>query len=101
MASIAVVLALLMVLFAVLESLGRGDGGMLWRVLLINVPLAAIATSAAYVVVQLLIATTDGFSEAVTHSTAHDTRSFFKGAVEALAQAGGSVGAVAGGAIDP
>jgi hypothetical protein len=61
MASIAVVLALLMVLFAVLESLGRGDGGMLWRVFLINVPLAAIATSAAYVVVQLLIGTTDGF----------------------------------------
>lgn len=100
MASIAVVLALLMVLFAVLESLGRGDGGMLWRVFLVNVPLAAIATSAAYVVVQLLIATTDGFSEVIAHSTATDTRAFFKGAVEALAEAGGSAGAVAGAAID-
>ncbi len=100
MASIAVVLALLMVLFAVLESLGRGDGGMLWRVLLVNVPLAAIATSAAYVVVQLLIASTDGFSEAIAHSTANDTRAFFKGAVEALAEAGGSAGAVAGAAIE-
>jgi hypothetical protein len=99
MASIAVVLALLMVLFAVLESLGHGDGGMLWRVLLVNVPLAAIATSAAYVLVQLLIATTDGFSEVIAHSTASDTRAFFKGAVEALAEAGGGAGAVAGNAV--
>jgi hypothetical protein len=96
MAAIAVVLALLMVLFAVLESLGRGDAGMLWRVFLINVPVAAIATSAAYVVVQLLIATTDGFSEAIAHSTANDTHAFFKGAVEALAEAGGDAGAAAG-----
>jgi type IV secretion system protein TrbL len=96
MASIATVLAVLMLLFAVLESLGRGDGGMLWRVFLVNVPLAAIATSAAYVVVQLLIATTDGFSEAITHSTAADTHAFFKGAVEALAEAGGSAGTAVG-----
>jgi hypothetical protein len=96
MASIATVLALLMVLFAVLESVGRGDGGMLWRVVLVNVPLAAIATSAAYVVVQMLIATSDGFSEVIAHSTASDTRAFFKGAVQALAEAGGAAGAVAG-----
>jgi hypothetical protein len=96
MAAIAVVLALLMVLFAVLESLGRGDAGMLWRVFLINVPVAAIATSAAYVLVQLLIATTDGFSEAIGHSTANDTHAFFKGAVGALAEVGGGAGALAG-----
>lgn len=41
MASIATVLALLMLLFAVLESLGRGDSGMLVRVFLVNVPLAS------------------------------------------------------------
>jgi hypothetical protein len=96
MASIATVLAALMLLFAVLESLGRGDGGMLWRVFLVNVPLAAIATSAAYVVVQLLIATCDGFCEVIAHSTASDTRTFFKGAVQALAGAGGAVGTAAG-----
>jgi len=100
MASIAVVLALLMALFAVLESLGRGDGGMLWRVLLVNVPLAAIATSAAYVVVQLLIATTDGFSQAIAQSTANDTRAFFKGTVQALAEAGGAAGSVTGTAFE-
>ena len=99
MASIATVLALLMLLFAVLESLGRGDGGMLVRVFLVNVPLAAIATSAAYVVVQLLIATTDGFCEAIAHSTAADTRAFFKSAIEGLSSAGGDAGTVTGTAV--
>jgi len=96
MASIATVLAALMALFAVLESLGRGDGGMLWRVFLVNVPLAAIATSAAYVVVGLLIATCDGFSATIAHSAASDTHVFFKGAVRALAEMGGTAGAAAG-----
>ncbi|HEX8752238.1 MAG TPA: hypothetical protein VF731_02375, partial [Solirubrobacterales bacterium] len=89
MAQIAAVMALLMLIFAVIESLGRGQPGMLWRVVLVNVPVAALATSGAYVVVQLLIATTDGFSQVITHATAHDTSTFFKGAVEALAHAGG------------
>jgi hypothetical protein len=96
MAAIATALAALMLPFAVLESLGRGDGAMLWRVFLVNVPLAAIATSAAYVVVALLIAACDGFCEAIAHSTASDTRAFFKGAVQALAGAGGAGGAAAG-----
>jgi hypothetical protein len=96
MASIATVLAALMLLFAVLESLGRGDAGMLWRVFLVNVPLAAIATSAAYVVVQLLIGTCDGFCEVIAHSTGSDTRAFFKGAVQALAGVGGAVGTTEG-----
>ena len=97
MASIATVLALLMLIFAVLESLGRGDGGMLVRVFLVNVPVAAIATSAAYVVVQLLVATTDGFSEAIAHATAADTRAFFKSAIEGLSGAGAAAGTTAGG----
>jgi hypothetical protein len=92
MASIATVLALLMLIFAVLESLGRGDAGMLVRVFLVNVPLAAIATSAAFVVVQLMVATSDGFCEAITHATAHDTEAFFKSAIEGLSSAGGGAG---------
>ena len=96
MAGIAAALAAMMLILACLEGLGRGDPGMLWRVFLVNVPVAALATSAAYVVVQLLVATTDGFSEVIAHSTAHDTRDFFKSAIEALSQAGGKVGATAG-----
>jgi len=96
MAGIAVVLALAMLLFACLEGLGRGDGGMLWRVFFVNVPVTALATSAAYVVVQLMVAATDGFCEVIAHSTAADTRAFFKGAVTALAEAGAGAGAVAG-----
>jgi len=95
MASIATVLALLMLVFAVFESLGRGDGGMLIRVFLVNVPVAAIATSAAYVVVQLMVATTDGFCEAITHATAQDTERFFKSAIEGLSSAGGDAGKAA------
>ncbi|HKI64691.1 MAG TPA: hypothetical protein VKA16_08710, partial [Burkholderiales bacterium] len=97
MAQVAAVLAVLMLIFACLEGLGRGDGGMLWRVFLVNVPVAALATSAAYVVVQLLIATTDGFSEVVAHSTASDMRDFFKSAISSLAVAGGTAGTVTGG----
>lgn len=97
MASIATVLALLMLLFAALESLGREDSGMLVRVFLVNVPLAAIATSAAYVVVALLIATTDGFSEAIAHATEADTRAFFKSAIEGLTGTGAAAGTAIGG----
>ena len=97
MVSIAAVLAILMLIFACLEGLGRSDGGMLWRVFLVNVPVAALATSAAYVVVQLLIATTDGFSEVVAHSTASDLHDFFKSAIESLAVAGAKAGTTTGG----
>jgi hypothetical protein len=96
MAQIAVVLALAMLIFAALEGLGRGEGSMLLRVFLVNVPVAAIATSAAYVVVQLLVTTTDGFSALIAHSTAADAREFFKSAVEALGEAGAAGGAALG-----
>ncbi|HEV2789828.1 MAG TPA: hypothetical protein VGV69_00840, partial [Solirubrobacterales bacterium] len=93
MAVIAASLAALMLVFSVFEALARGDVGMLFRVFLINTPLAAIATSAAYVVVQLLVATCDGMSEAVSRSTGADAEKFFRSTVEAVA-------AVAGGGSD-
>jgi hypothetical protein len=99
MAMIAAFMAALMLIFAVFESLGRGDAGMLLRVFFVNVPLAAIATSVAYVVVQLLIATCDGMCIAVSQSAGADSKEFFKGAIEALAKAGASGGAVAGTAV--
>jgi type IV secretion system protein TrbL len=96
MALIAAALGALMLLFAVIDSLGRGDSEGLVRVFLVSVPLAAIATSAAYVVVALLIATTDGFSHAIAVSTAQNTHDFFKGATQTLSEAGAGVGAAAG-----
>lgn len=99
MATIAAFMAALMLIFAVFESLGRGDAGMLWRVFFVSAPLAAIATTVAYVVVQLLIATCDGMCVAISHSAGADSKEFFKGAIEALAKAGASGGAVAGTAV--
>ncbi len=96
MVGIAAAMAALMLIFAVFEALGRGDAGMLWRVFLVNVPLAAIATTVAYVVVQLLLATGDGMCEAITQSTGKDAHKFLKGAVEALISVGGGYGAAAG-----
>jgi hypothetical protein len=98
MALIASFMAALMAIFCVFEAIGRGDAGLLWRVFLINVPLAAIATSAAYVVVQLLIATCDGMCLAISQSAGADSKEFFQGAIKALAQAGASPGAVVGAA---
>ena len=99
MASIAVVLAVAMLLLAAVEGLGRGDPGMLWRVFLINAPVAALATTAAYVVVQLLVATSDGFCEVITHTAGHDTRQFFTSAIHGLSGAGHDA-AKAGGEVE-
>jgi hypothetical protein len=96
MASIAVVLAMAALLLAIFESLGQGDGAMLFRVFFIHIPLAAIATSAAYVVVQLLIVATDGLCAIVTHSARADTHAFFEGAIKSLAQLGAKGGTTLG-----
>lgn len=90
MAAIAVFLAVAMLLFAVLESLGQGSG--LLRVVFVNLPLALIASSVAFVVVQMLITATDGVSHAVAVSTEESSQHFFHGAIEGL----GGVGAKAG-----
>ncbi|HEX3172815.1 MAG TPA: hypothetical protein VHQ43_01180 [Solirubrobacterales bacterium] len=96
MALIAALMAALMLLLAVFEALARGEAGMLWRAFLITAPLAAIATSAAYVLVQLLIATDDGLCEAIAQSSGADAKHFFKGAIQALAEIGAAGGAAAG-----
>lgn len=92
MAEIAVSLGLLMLIFAVLESLGRGESGLLTRVLFVNLPVAAIATSCAYVVVALLIAVSDGFSAQIAHHAGTDAHEFFSSAIEALGRLGSSGG---------
>lgn len=99
MAMLAAFLAALMLIFAVFEALARADGGMLCRAFLVNTPLAAIASSAAYVVVQLLIAACDGMSLAVSHSAGADSHQFFKGAVAAIAVLAAPAGAAVGGPV--
>ena len=96
MAAIAAFLAAAMLLLAVLEGLAQGNSAMLARVVLVNLPLAFVATSVAYVVVQLLITTTDGLSHAVAVSTDKNSHHFFQGAIHGLSQAGGTAGAAGG-----
>jgi uncharacterized membrane protein len=96
MAAIAAFLAVAMLLLAVLEGLAQGNSAMLVRVVLVNLPLAFVATSVAYVVVQLLITTTDGLSHAIAVSTNKNSHQFFQGAIHGLSQAGGTAGAVGG-----
>jgi type IV secretion system protein TrbL len=96
MAEIAVVLAAAMLLLAVLEGLAQGSAGMLARAAFVNLPLAFIATSAAFVVVQLLLGATDGLSQAISSSTGEDGRRFFEDAIEGLGAAGGAVGGAVG-----
>jgi hypothetical protein len=95
MAAIAVFLALAMLLFAVLESVSRGSG--LLRVVVINLPLALVASSVAFLVVQMLLAATDGVSHAVAVSTEENSKHFFHNAIEGLGGAGEKTGNALGG----
>jgi hypothetical protein len=101
MAQIAALLAAAMLLAAVLEGLAQGNATLLLRTVLVNLPLALLATSVAYVVVQLGLVATDGLCHAIA-SASHDTnRRFFAGAIAALGRTGGAVGREVGGASAP
>jgi hypothetical protein len=92
MAEIAALMGLAMLLLAVLEGLAQGNAGMLVRVVLINLPLAFVATSVAYAVVQLLLVSTDGLCHTIASASHHDSEHFFKGAIAGLGEAGGTAG---------
>jgi hypothetical protein len=96
MAGLAALLASAMLLLAVIEGLARGDMRLLGRAVLINLPLAFIATSAAYVVVQLLLGITDQLSHAMAQSTGEGTERFLHGASEGLSKVGAAGGLAAG-----
>lgn len=98
MSLIAVLLASAMLLAAVLEGIAQGNMAMLGRVVLVNLPLAFIATSVAYVVVQLLLVGTDGLCHAIATASQESSQRFFKGALVGLGKAGGKAGEVVGGA---
>ncbi|HET7054235.1 MAG TPA: hypothetical protein VFI09_10020 [Solirubrobacterales bacterium] len=92
MAEIAALMGLAMLLLAVLEGLAQGNAGLLVRVVLINLPLAFIATSVAYAVVQLLLVATDGMCHAIAAASHDNSEHFFKAAITGLGEAGGEIG---------
>src|SRR5690348_16397024 len=98
MAQIAALMGLAMLLLAVLEGLAQGNAGLLARVVLVNLPLAFIATSVAYAVVQLLLVATDGMSHAIASASHDNSTHFFKSAITGLGETGGKVGKEVGGA---
>jgi hypothetical protein len=96
MAAIAALLGTAMLLLAVIEGLAQGNTQMLVRVVLVNLPLAFIATSVAYLVVQMLLVATDGLCHAIASASHHDSEHFFKGAIAGLGEAGGKAGKATG-----
>jgi hypothetical protein len=103
MAQIAALMGMAMLLLAVLEGVAQGNAGMLARVVLVNVPLAFIATSVAYAVVQLLLVATDGLCHAIAATSHESSQHFFKNAITGLGNAGGDAGREinSGGGNDP
>ncbi len=90
-------MGLAMLLLAVLEGLAQGNAGLLARVVFVNLPLAFIATSVAYAVVQLLLVATDGLCHAIASASGDNSQHFFKAAITGLGEAGGSAGKEVGG----
>ncbi|HVQ59558.1 MAG TPA: hypothetical protein VMS60_11695 [Solirubrobacterales bacterium] len=97
MAQIAALMGVAMLLLAVLEGLAQGNAALLARVVVVNLPLALIATSVAYAVVQMLLVVTDGLCHAIASASHDNSEQFFKGAINGLSQAGGDVGREIGG----
>ena len=103
MAEIAALMAVAMLLLAVLEGVAQGNARLLARVVLVNLPLAFIATSVAYAVVQLLLVATDGMCHAIAAASHDNSEHFFKTAISGLGEAGGAAGKQidSGGGSDP
>ncbi len=100
MAEIAAVLAVAMVLLAMLEAIAQGSWGVLARTVLVNLPVAFIGTSVAFVLVQMLLVATDGMCHGIAAATHEHSQQFFKSAIAGLSKAGATAGA-AGGAGTP
>jgi hypothetical protein len=98
MALIGALMASAMLLAAVLEGLAQGNMAMLGRVVLVNLPLALIATSVAYLIVQMLLVGTDGLCHAIGEASGRSGERFFAAAVHGLGDAGGNAGEAVGAA---
>ncbi len=63
----------------------------------VNLPLAFVATSVAYALVQLLLVATDGLCHAIAAASHDNSRHFFEAAITDLGEVGGDRGQVGGG----
>ncbi len=97
MAQIATVLAAATLLLAILEAVTQGSWALLGRVVFVNVPVAFLATSVGFAIVQLLLAATDGMCHAIAAAADEHSARFFKSAIKSLSEAGGTAGATVSG----
>jgi hypothetical protein len=98
MSAIAVLLAVAALLAAILQGIAQGNAGLMLRVVLVNAPLAFLGTSIAFVVVQLLVGTTDSLCHAISAGTGEHGAELFEKAITGLGSVGGKVGEVGTGA---
>lgn len=98
MSEIAAVLAAAMVLLALLEAIAQGSWGVLGRTVFVNLPVAFVGTSVAFVLVQMLLITTDGMCHGIAAATHEHSQRFFKSAIAGLAKAGARAGTAGGAA---
>jgi hypothetical protein len=98
MSAIAVLLAVAALLAAILQGIAQGNAGLMLRVVLVNTPLAFVGTSIAFVVVQLLVGTTDSLCHAISAGTGDHGAELFEKAITGLGSVGGKVGEVGAGA---
>jgi hypothetical protein len=92
MSEIAAVLAAAMVLLAILEAIAQGSWGVLARTVFVQLPVAFIGTSVAFVLVQMLLVATDGMCHGIAAATHEHSQHFFKSAIAGLAKTGASAG---------
>jgi hypothetical protein len=90
MSAIAVLLGVVALLAAILEGIAQGNAGLMLRAVLVNAPVAFLGTSVAFVVVQLLVGTTDSLCHAITTGTGEHGSKFFEAAIEDLRHLGGA-----------
>jgi type IV secretion system protein TrbL len=96
MAQIAGLLAVAMALLAILEAIAQSSWGLLAKAFLVNLPLAFLATTIAFAVVQLLLVATDAMSHAIAVATQNHSQHFFHSAIGDLSKAGGAAGGAVG-----
>ena len=97
MAAIALVGLLPFLLLAIIQGIVRQDPGQLLRSTFVHVPLAAIGTGAAVVIVDMLVTITDGMSTWVGRSMGSDLSEFATGLGTAVATLAAPTGGAAAG----